>query len=271
MRIITMKTYILIAIVSVMAISACDVPASKDNDTPAGKDNNIPAGKDNNIPAGKDNKSTALKCGVASTYPKGVDPDPAKTLCIPASVTEIAENKYKDKPYTTLLFEPNSTLKTIGKAAFYNPQFTSVVIPDSVETIGPGAFGRNTVGNPMIESVVLGSGLKTIESQAFLGQSKISRIIIPKSVQSIGFSAFTVGKLELLVIEGTPDLEHDATSIVGKTFNIVGVGGVSIETVRLTKAMYDKYNDTDRPKKFGTVTRYEDFEGNSPPTSNKLP
>ena len=234
-------------------LSACDVPASND-------------GKDDAA------QKPALKCGVASTYPKGVDPDPAKTLCIPASVTEIEEKKYKDKPYTTLLFEPNSTLKTIGVVAFFNPQFTSVVIPDSVETIRVNAFMRDSAANPMIESVVLGSGVKTIGRYAFYQQNKISRIIIPKSVQSIGHGAFAVNKRELLVIEGTPDLEHNTDTMFPhrKTFNILIRGG-SIETVRLTKAMYDKYNDTDRPKKFGTVTRYEDFEGNSPPTSNKLP
>ena len=79
-------------------------------------------------------------------------------------------------------------LKTIEGSAFYSMGLSgwTVVIPDSVTSIGGSAFAANG-----ISAVNLPSGLKTIGSSAFYN-NKITNIVIPDSVTSIGALAFNL-------------------------------------------------------------------------------
>ena len=71
--------------------------------------------------------------------------------------------------------------------AFYNNKtLTSVVLPDSVKTIGEGAFTNCS----NLRSVSLGGGLTSIGVQAFV-LTNITSIAIPDSVETIGRIAFT--------------------------------------------------------------------------------
>jgi ankyrin repeat protein/regulator of sirC expression with transglutaminase-like and TPR domain len=86
-------------------------------------------------------------------------------------------------------------VKTIERNAFYEKKFTSVVIPNSVTTIGEfsffGAWDR-AKNMPMgtISSIVIGESVTSIGTRAFENNS-LSSIILPNSVTSIGVSAFS--------------------------------------------------------------------------------
>jgi len=84
---------------------------------------------------------------------------------------------------------PNDgTITAIGDYAFYNnSNIISIVIPDSVKSIGEGAFNTETECN--LESVKLGSNLETIYTGAF-ACSKITEIILPASLTTIYEAAF---------------------------------------------------------------------------------
>jgi len=85
----------------------------------------------------------------------------------------------------------------IGPEAFKNAGIMTLVLPDTVEEIGVGAFAGNN-----LERVTLGRGLRVIrggmaqgrievsESGAFEGNKKLTEIIIPDAVVEIGAKAF---------------------------------------------------------------------------------
>ena len=59
-------------------------------------------------------------------------------------------------------------------------------IPIGVNTIGVGAFGRNTI----IQKIVLPSSVKSIETGAFAGCTSLTQITIPFGMETIGYGAF---------------------------------------------------------------------------------
>ena len=66
-------------------------------------------------------------------------------------------------------------------------KLTSIKVPDSVTVIGSEAFDSCTG----LESVVLGSGVQSIEDKAFYFCEKLTSINLPASLESIGFNAFS--------------------------------------------------------------------------------
>lgn len=102
-----------------------------------------------------------------------------------------------------------SSLTEIQEWAFYNSKLQSVVIPDSVKTVGYGIFDscnelkEVVVGDGITEipyrmfencwaltNVTLGSGLKTIEGRAFCSCESLKSVNIPEGVTVIEGQAF---------------------------------------------------------------------------------
>ncbi len=123
------------------------------------------------------------------------------SVTIPASVTNIGQKAfyggscqeyYNEDGYyevcrqlSELIFADNSQLETIESQAFYNNQITSVVIPDTVTSIGSNAFAYNS----NLESLTIGNSVVSIGYGAFKNGS-LSSITIPASVTTIGGEAF---------------------------------------------------------------------------------
>ena len=78
------------------------------------------------------------------------------------------------------------SVTTIGDYAFYCSGLTSIEIPDSVTTIGDSAFSNCS----SLTSVVIGDSVTTIGDDAFLFCSSLTSIEIPDSVTTIGEDAF---------------------------------------------------------------------------------
>lgn len=101
-----------------------------------------------------------------------------------------------DKEKTKLIYVPNEIEKDhydipngvleIGKNAFYkNVNLKSVNIPNSVSTIGIGAFSDS-----YIESVNISEGVTKIDNMAFSNCTNLTSITIPKSVEKMGKNVF---------------------------------------------------------------------------------
>lgn len=79
------------------------------------------------------------------------------------------------------------TVDTIGRGAFEdNTNIELVVLPNSVKTIEPYAFW----GCGSLDTVVLGKGLTSVGDYAFAGCKGLVQMTIPANVTSIGVQAF---------------------------------------------------------------------------------
>jgi hypothetical protein len=79
------------------------------------------------------------------------------------------------------------SVKTIGNSAFGGTSLANIIIPDSVETIGDGAFS----GCESLMNVIIGKGVRTIGEQAFVTCISLINVSIPNSVETIGEEAFS--------------------------------------------------------------------------------
>ena len=131
----------------------------------------------------------------------------AGDLVIPDGVTRINDKAFFCRTGLTSIAIPDS-VTSIGDCAFQGcTGLTSVTIPDSVTSIGSLAFkdcpletvvmgnGLTTIPSTLINKATLkhftiGTGVTSIEDNTFKSMQAIESIRIPKSVTSIGNSAF---------------------------------------------------------------------------------
>jgi hypothetical protein len=95
------------------------------------------------------------------------------TATLPETVA--IPTQYKNKP-----------VKAIGGSAFEQTSIASIIIADSVTSIGNSAFASCS----SLSSVSIPSSVTSIGDSAFYGCSSLSSVSIPSSVTSIGDSAF---------------------------------------------------------------------------------
>ena len=87
----------------------------------------------------------------------------------------------------TSVIIPNSVTSIGASAFYYSSGLSTVTIPNSVTSIGDDAFS----GCTSLLTVTIGSGVTSIGVNAFSGCTALRPIIIPNSVTSIGSSAFS--------------------------------------------------------------------------------
>jgi len=120
-----------------------------------------------------DYEGTAKKVRIADTY-QGVP------------VTNIYNAAFYNNDTITSVIIPDSVI-TIGNQAFDDCQLLeSVTIGNSVKTIGELAFG----GCTSLTSVTIGNSVTTIGSHAFYCCTNLTSVTIPDSVTIIDYSAF---------------------------------------------------------------------------------
>jgi len=110
-------------------------------------------------------------------------------LVIPNTITGVGDNAFNARGLTSLSFETNSVLETIGDHAFAGiATLGNITIPASVKSIEYAAFTNTNITALTFAS---GSLLETISAYAFEGTIDIKRITIPANVVSIGERAFS--------------------------------------------------------------------------------
>jgi hypothetical protein len=122
------------------------------------------------------------------TIPEVYNPTPTERYYgFGEHVEHIPQECYRECRGLKSVTIPNS-ITSIGPGAFSGcTGLTSVTIPDSVETIGPGAFS----GCTGLTSVTIPDSVETISRGAFSGCTGLTSVTIPGSVTSIDDFAFT--------------------------------------------------------------------------------
>uniref|UniRef100_UPI003FEDFE2B leucine-rich repeat domain-containing protein n=1 Tax=Candidatus Limisoma sp. TaxID=3076476 RepID=UPI003FEDFE2B len=112
----------------------------------------------------------------------------------------------------------------IGCKYFYCRGLTELTLPNSLESIGDGAF-RGCSG---LTELTLPNRVKSIGDIAFRGCSGLTELILPNSVRSIGDIAFTYcSGLEKITVESGNscyDSRDNCNSIIDTEFNTLIVG-----------------------------------------------
>lgn len=201
------------------------------------------------------------------------------SVFIPATVLSIGDSAfiYCDA-LTTVTFAEGSQLKSIGRAAFYGsehvyPRFKEIKIPDSVETIGNGAFydcrdlERITLPSALqtlstvtfynctaLSEVTFPASLKTIESSAFSGCRNLSKVKLPASLTTIESSVFHLC-INLKTVSYDGSLEQ--WSRITADNDVLGYSCPSLVMSDYTAQFILVKNDfLDPPPKTVTITKY---------------
>ena len=109
--------------------------------------------------------------------------DVSGTYKIPPKITTV-NAAYGSTKITDVQFHENVT--ELASSAFFGTKIKSVVVPETVKTIGPGAF---MMCHELV-SVVLPSDLTVINESMFEGSEKLSDVNLPDGVEAIGERAF---------------------------------------------------------------------------------
>lgn len=100
-----------------------------------------------------------------------------------SKLVRIGEDAFARSLLTDISFEGNTVLKEISGYAFRDSsRLKSLVLPESVETVGAYAFGDCR----SLQEIVLPDGLKYIAEYAFEGCSSLHELKIPDGIETIG-------------------------------------------------------------------------------------
>ena len=148
-------------------------------------------------------------------------------ITIPASVQTIGIYAFFNNiSLTTIIFENNSNLTSIGNYAFASDpstsSLTSINIPASVTSIGDYAFQYSNLSTITFD---VNSLLTSIGDFAFGYSNNISEIIIPTSILTIGNNSFySCASLENVQI----DLTSNLIAIGGNAFDGTNITSINI-------------------------------------------
>ena len=188
-----------------------------------------------------------------------------QSVSIPDAVTKIEPNTFRDcSALSEVVFGENTKLKSIGEYAFCGlPSLTGIVLPTSLEYIGPHAFensglisitipdGVTEMGDRVVQScrflksITLGNGLTGIRECWAEFCDNLEELTIGKKVTDIGWRAFPAFNLKHVY-----SYAKFASSIAGDAF----YDGINAKAVLHTYSnSVKRYQNAEVWKNFPTI------------------
>ena len=181
----------------------------------------------------------------------------SKNIIIPNTVNNIAENVLKTssgyiwvkchagyydciEDGYNVSFEEGSSITTIGNGTFENSTIESIVIPNSVTTIGRSAFAY--CKNLKSFTFENNSILQSIGDYAFeFAFDNLNSIVIPKTVVNIGNDAFWAAKVNNVSFENSSQLQTIGDSVFNNKYinylsipsSVTSIGNRAFEGVKV--------------------------------------
>lgn len=244
----------------------------------------------------KDNIDYTVTAIGDSAFESFPTPTNVSSVFIPATVRSIGDSAFSYcNALTTVTFAEGSQLKSIGLAAFYGteqlyPKFKEIQIPDSVDTIGSGAFfycqnlERITLpsalqtlssvtfyGCAALSEVTFPASLKTIESSVFDGCRNLSEVKLPASLTAIQSSVFHRCSAKTVFYDGSLEQWNHITAdndVLGYSCPSLVMNDYTAQFIPVKDE-----NDPDPPPKTVTITKYTGTESTVilPSTINSWP
>jgi hypothetical protein len=182
-------------------------------------------------------------------------------IVVPASFTSTMEGSQVD-----------CDVMSVGNNAFSNSKATSIILPNTVESIGSGAFS----GCTSLTSITVPSSVQTIEPSTFSGCTALAQVALPAGVNTIGDSAFSgCSQLNTMSIPSTVQTisttafdnagttqggtEFYCNSEASSVLNNAGIPSNKIVTVTLT--LDYEYSDLQLTKKGTKALTVKALEG----------
>ena len=144
--------------------------------------------------------------------------DGIKTLKLPKSIGKIDDYAFADSQITITLPE-DSSLMSIGAYAFNNNVTESLILPDSVITIGEGAFFESKLRTCEIGT---NSKLNDIGTLAF-SKTALQSVYLPESLSNVGTEAFkdTTEMSHIEIADGSNVLKLSNSAFEGSGFTSI--------------------------------------------------
>ena len=119
---------------------------------------------------------------------------------VSANITTIRSAAFSGVPLTSLAFEANSQLETIGAEAFRSARFSSIELPAGVQAIGNYAFMYS-----QLSSLEVPASVETIGESAFYSTQLVSLTFAPDSnLRQLGSGAFNYAPLTAFTLPAAP-------------------------------------------------------------------
>jgi uncharacterized repeat protein (TIGR02543 family) len=127
--------------------------------------------------------------------------DCAGEITIPAFVETIATASFENRAITGVQFEVDSKLKEINSHAFQNTQFSSIDLPDGLQSIRYGAFSVSK-----LTSISIPGTVTYLQNDSFLASHRLTTVVFERRIAATlnaeSGSLYRLGRLQSVTYVG---------------------------------------------------------------------
>ena len=129
---------------------------------------------------------------------------PLNSLFISSTIETIGAYSFSGCGLTSVTFDENSNLNTIGDSAFSSNHLQNIDLPDSITNLGQIAFAGNELSN-----ITIPSKISTLETAVF-NSNNLEILSLPSNIQTINSAAFSYNVLNSISFTNNVESIYDS-------------------------------------------------------------